>query len=57
MTIKNSTKLIPALHINEHDYSPGDFVIRNTIDKQLNEYGAILKVIERDVRFVVSARI
>jgi len=33
-----------ALHINEHDYSPGDFVVRASADKHLNEFGSVTKV-------------
>ena len=43
-----SVTLVPALHINEHDYSPGDFVVRSSPDRALNEFGSIAKVFNED---------
>ena len=47
-----SVSLVPALHINEHDYSPGDFVVRSSPDRALNEFGSIAKATVRKYFFL-----
>jgi hypothetical protein len=43
ISIEPSINLTPALHINEHDFSPGDFVVRKDTNRDLNEYGCIVR--------------